>query len=109
MRTTVFSLSDGQVEFQLSAVPPWADPDEFGQAAAVLHRSPMVLARYTASRPDAPYQSIAARAMRCVRLFLDAGSWSSQVVRKSTTMVLRYSFLSPEHCTVGMMSLKTRC
>ena len=40
MRTTVFSMKDGEVEFQVSPVPPWANPDEFGQVAAVLHRSP---------------------------------------------------------------------
>jgi hypothetical protein len=35
---------------------------------------PTVLARYTASRPDAPYQFIAAPGVRCVRLFLGAES-----------------------------------
>ena len=40
MRTTIFSVVDGQVEFQTTDVPPWADPDEFGQVAAELHRSP---------------------------------------------------------------------
>jgi quercetin dioxygenase-like cupin family protein len=33
-------MSGGQVEFQVSADPRWADADEFGQAAAELHRSP---------------------------------------------------------------------
>lgn len=40
MRTTIFSVVDGQVESRVSAVPPWAEPDEFGQVAAELHRSP---------------------------------------------------------------------
>jgi quercetin dioxygenase-like cupin family protein len=40
VRTTIFTLTDGKVEFQMSSVPPWAEPDEFGQVAAELHRSP---------------------------------------------------------------------
>jgi quercetin dioxygenase-like cupin family protein len=40
MRTTIFSLVDGNVEFQIAEVPPWADADEFGQVAAELHYSP---------------------------------------------------------------------
>ena len=39
MRTTIFNLVDGHVEFQSSEVPPWSDADEFGQSAAELHRS----------------------------------------------------------------------
>lgn len=40
MRTTIFNLVDGHVEFEISEVSPWGDPDEFGQVAAELHRSP---------------------------------------------------------------------
>lgn len=40
VRTTIFKLVDGHVAFEGSAVPDWAEPDEFGQTAAELHRSP---------------------------------------------------------------------
>ncbi len=40
MRTTVFNVVDGRVEFQSSEVPPWAEPDKFGQVAAEIYRSP---------------------------------------------------------------------
>ena len=40
MQTTIFTVDDGNVEFSGSAAPPWAAPDQFGQAAAELHRSP---------------------------------------------------------------------
>ncbi len=40
MRTTVFSVTDGQVDFRSSETPPWAAPDEFGQASAEIYRSP---------------------------------------------------------------------
>lgn len=39
MRTTVFNVVDGRVEFTSSEKPPWARPDEFGQAAAEIYRS----------------------------------------------------------------------
>ena len=40
MRTTIFNLDDGRVEFQQSEVPPWGDADEFGGTAAELYSSP---------------------------------------------------------------------
>jgi quercetin dioxygenase-like cupin family protein len=39
VRTTVFNVVDGRVEFTSSEKPPWARPDEFGQAAAEIYRS----------------------------------------------------------------------
>jgi quercetin dioxygenase-like cupin family protein len=39
VRTTVFNLVEGRVEPKSSEVPPWATPDEFGQAAAEVFRS----------------------------------------------------------------------
>jgi quercetin dioxygenase-like cupin family protein len=40
VRTSVFSVVDGQVESEVAEVPPWADPDAFGQEAAEIHHSP---------------------------------------------------------------------
>lgn len=40
MRTTIFNVVDGRVEFESSEMPTWAQPDEFGQAAAEVFRSP---------------------------------------------------------------------
>ncbi|MGD0741723.1 MAG: hypothetical protein ABSA31_00285 [Acidimicrobiales bacterium] len=40
MRATVFNVVEGQVGSEVSESPPWAEPDEFGQAAARMHRSP---------------------------------------------------------------------
>lgn len=40
VKTTIFSLNQGHVEFQSSEVPRWAEPDAFGQSAAEVHRSP---------------------------------------------------------------------
>jgi len=40
LRTTIFNLVNGRVEFQVSEVPPWGDTDEFGGAVADLHHMP---------------------------------------------------------------------
>ena len=40
MQTIVFNLVDGHVDSQVSEAPLWSEPDEFGQVAADLHRSP---------------------------------------------------------------------
>ncbi len=40
MRKTVFTVVDGRTEPESSQTPPWAEPDEFGQAAAEIFRAP---------------------------------------------------------------------
>jgi quercetin dioxygenase-like cupin family protein len=40
MRTTVFTMAEGEVTVSRSDAPPWADPDDNGQVAAEVHRSP---------------------------------------------------------------------
>jgi quercetin dioxygenase-like cupin family protein len=40
VRTTVFNVVDGRVEVESSETPPWAQPDQFGQVAAEIYRSP---------------------------------------------------------------------
>ena len=40
VRTTVFNVVEGRIEPESSEAPPWAAPDEFGQAAAEIFRSP---------------------------------------------------------------------
>jgi hypothetical protein len=68
---------------------------------------PTELACYIEFRPDALYQFMPVPVMRYVRLSLGAGSWSSQVVERSTIVAPSYSFLSPAHCTVGATLLRT--
>jgi len=109
MRTTIFNLDDGRVEFQQSEVPPWGDADEFGGTAAELYSSPTALAFYIAFPPGPRFQFIPVPIMRFARLSLGAASWSSQVVRRSIMRGLSCISLSPVRCTAGAMLLRTRC
>jgi hypothetical protein len=104
VQTTVFSLVDGQVEPEICEVPPWADPDEFGQVAAELNHSP--------NGTTVPYRIPAGRTVpihagpnfALCQIISAGGRWCSQAAESSIIKVQSCLTSSLALCTVGVTS-----